>query len=310
MVVVGIDAGGTSVRVVVAARGANDVISGTTSAADPDGGPAPLVSLLGRALADAGMRAVDVCAVCAGVTKVSRAGVVPAWEAELARLLPHLPAARRLVVADFVIAFEGATGGARPGLAVIAGTGSVVYGEDANGTAARVGGRGWEFGDEGSGGHLTADLVRQTLRALDGLAEATPLTNAVSAFLGADEAGELARRARERAAKDGRGFLVPLLLDRARAGDGEAKNRFVGAGGWLALQVRAAASRLSFNPNASFPVAAVGGLWEAGDLLVQPFTNVLARWLPGAHVVAPAASPARGAVYRAQRVLAAPVDKP
>jgi N-acetylglucosamine kinase-like BadF-type ATPase len=114
MVVVGIDAGGTSVRVVVAHP--DKVIGEASGPADAAGGPVPLASLLARALADAETRAADVQAACAGVTKVSRPGIVAAWEAELTRLLPHLPADRRLVVADFVIAFEGAIGGARPAL--------------------------------------------------------------------------------------------------------------------------------------------------------------------------------------------------
>ncbi len=308
--VVGIDAGGTSVRVVVARVCEDDTRTEASGPADPDGGPAPVAFLLSRALAEAGTGVADVRAVCAGVTKVSRPGVIAAWKAELARLLPNVDNDRRLVVPDFVIAFEGATGGARPSVAVIAGTGSVVYGEDEKGNAVRVGGRGWEFGDEGSGAHLTADLMRRTLRALDGLADPTPLTQAVCAFLGAQEAGEVGRRAREQAEQNGRGFLVPLVLDQARAGDEDAKNLFVGAGGWLALQTRAAAARLALDPDATFPVATVGGLWSAGDLLLRPFAAVLARWLPQARIAAPAAAPVEGAVLRARRVLAAPVDKP
>ena len=297
-------------RVVVAEARNDAPLAEARGPADPNGGPVPLAALLERALAHAGTRAAIVRAVCAGVTKVSRPGVVAAWEAELARLLPNLAGNCRLVVPDFVIAFEGAIGGARPGIAVIAGTGSVVYGEDEKGGAVRVGGRGWEFGDEGSGAHVAADLMRRTLRALDGLADPTPLTRAVCLFLGTDEAGEAGRRAREQAEQSGRGFLVPLVLDRARAGDNEAKNLFVGAGGWLALQVRAVASRMALDPHAPLPVAAVGGLWAAGDLLARPFAEVLARWLPGARVVAPALSPAEGAVLRARRALAASVDKP
>ena len=307
--VVGLDAGGTSLRVAVADADNGSPVAEAQNAADASGGPGPLAGLVERALAEAGANKKSVVAACAGVTKVSRPGVVAAWEAVLARRLPAAEG-RIEVVPDFVIAFEGALGGARPGVAVIAGTGSVVYGEDEKGAAIRVGGRGWEFGDEGSGAHLSADLMRRTLRALDGLADPTPLTRAVCLFLGTDEAGEAGRRARERAEQSGRGFLVPLVLDQARVGDREAQNLFVGAGGWLALQVRVVASRMALDPHAPLPVATVGGLWAAGDLLARPFAEVLARWLPGARVVAPALSPAEGAVLRARRALAASVDKP
>jgi N-acetylglucosamine kinase len=304
-VVVGIDAGGTSVRVLVA--GAADAMTGeATGPADSTGGPGPLPFLLERALAETSGSANDVRAVCAGVTKVSRPGVVAAWETELTRLLPNVMDSCRIVVPDFVIAFEGALGGVRPGIAVIAGTGSVVYGENETGDAVRVGGRGWEFGDEGSGAHLTADLMRRTLRALDGLADLTPLRRAVCVYLDTEEAGEAGRRARERAEQNGRGFLVPLVLEQARAGDREARNLFVGAGGWLALQVKAAAARLVLDPAAAFPVATVGGLWEAGDLLIRPFANVLSRCLPRARISAVVAAPVHGAVLRARRALAFP----
>lgn len=290
-------------RVVVAEAHTGAPLAEAHGAAPADGGPATVAVLFARVLAEAQTSISDVRAVCAGVTKVSRPGVVDAWHGELARLLPHVPPAGRAVVPDFVAAFTGATGGA-PGLAVIAGTGSVVYGENETGDSARVGGRGWEFGDEGSGAYLTADLVRRTLRALDGMAAPTPLTRAVCAFLNADEAGELGRRARERAEQDGRGFLVPLVLAQARAGDGEARNLFVGAAGWLALPARAAAEKLAFPADAPLVVATVGGLWEAGDLITGPFTEVLKRWLPRAQVIAPRETPVRGAVRRARGLLA------
>ena len=53
------------------------------------------------------------------------------------------------VVGDGPIALESAFG-AGPGIIVIAGTGSIAYGRDANGTTARVGGWGFAVSDEGS----------------------------------------------------------------------------------------------------------------------------------------------------------------
>jgi len=290
--VFGVDAGGTSVRVALADEDGL-VIAEARGTAQADGGPAALDGPSRQVVADVG----QVRAVCAGITKFSRAGVRAAWEADLAARFPR--AASVEVVPDFVTAFVGATGGV--GIAVIAGTGSVVYGENEWGGAARVGGRGWEYGDEGSGAHLTTEAVRRTLRALDGLGPASDLTRVVCYHLGSDEAGDLAERARRRAEREGRGFLVPLVLERARAGDKEATALFVGAGGWLASQVRASAVQLGFDmpDTPQFPIATVGGLWEAGDLLLQPFGLVLARWLPHAEVVPPRASPVYGAVHRA-----------
>ncbi len=55
-----------------------------------------------------------------------------------------------LVTHDARIALAGATGG-EPGVIVIAGTGSIAFGENATGETARAGGWGYLFGDEGGG---------------------------------------------------------------------------------------------------------------------------------------------------------------
>ena len=55
-----------------------------------------------------------------------------------------------LVVNDALIALVAGAGDA-PGIVIIAGTGSIVYGRNARGEAARAGGWGHMIGDEGSG---------------------------------------------------------------------------------------------------------------------------------------------------------------
>jgi N-acetylglucosamine kinase-like BadF-type ATPase len=291
--VIGIDAGGTSVRAALA-DGATGIVSAETKiAADADGGPGILGDLVPPLLRDAGIAPGNVGAVCAGITKITRAGVRERWETELRSLLPSV--ASVTVVPDYVIAFHGALP-AGVGVSVVAGTGSVVYGENGRGEAVRVGGRGWEYGDEGSGAWLTTEAVRRTLRALDGMDKPTPLTRAVCAALGTDEPAALGEAARQSAADEGRGFLVPLILGLARGGDTEATNLFIGAAGWLGAQARAAAVRLGFTTDDPLTVATVGGMWESGDLLRVPFQTVLRRWYPNVAVTPPDAAPVIGAI--------------
>jgi N-acetylglucosamine kinase-like BadF-type ATPase len=306
--VIGIDAGGTHVRVAVAAAAPGTAerpavaLFEAQGPAMPDGGPEPVASLLGQVCQAAGIGFADVGSACAGIAKISRNGIRARWESELRRLLPGTPIID--VVPDFVIAFHGATGGV--GVAVVAGTGSVIYGENGRGGAVRVGGRGWEYGDEGSGAWLTTEMVRRTLHHLDGLRRPTRLSGAVCATLDARDAGLLTEEARRRSAAEGRGFLVPVALRLAHDGDTEAKNLFVGAAGWLGLQACVAAERLQFAgpaedaPRGGVRIATVGGLWEAaGELLRVPFTTVVRRRLPEADITAPLASPAEGAIRRA-----------
>jgi N-acetylglucosamine kinase len=275
-IVAGIDAGGTSVRVRI---GDTETYHDATDSGTPPDFPTDS----------------RVTSACAGITKFTRTGIREAWEAALVARFPN---ARVTVVPDYVIAFHGGIGEHPAGIAVIAGTGSVVYGEDTSGNTVRVGGRGWEYGDEGSGTHLTTEVIRRTLRTLDGLDIATPLTEAVIAHLGTTEPAALAEVARQQATTVGRGFLVPLVLARAQAGDDEARNLFVGAAGWLAAYAKAACRRLNLTQDV--PVVPLGGLWEAGELLSVPFLTVLHRSIPGAILLPHTENALAGAMKLAQ----------
>jgi N-acetylglucosamine kinase-like BadF-type ATPase len=308
-IVVGVDAGGTMIRLVLLDTATGRVTAMLQGHAGPDGSPEPALKLLDEAFQTAAATASSVKAVCAGITKYSRAGVEQRWKADLAARFPHLESARCQVVPDFIIACHGAIPDG-VGIGVIAGTGSVVYGEDERGGTVRVGGRGWEYGDEGSGAWITAEAVRRTLRALDGLEALTPLNDVVCIHLETRDPATVAETARRRAEIDGRGFLAPRLLEVARDGDEEAKNLFVGAAGWLAAQARAARSRLSFEEGEVVRVATIGGMWEAGALISDPFQRLIERWVPRAVVMAPEGTPVIGAARLAGRALTTPLPPP
>jgi N-acetylglucosamine kinase-like BadF-type ATPase len=288
-VCVGIDAGGTNLRVRWSGEETGE--GELRGPADPEGGPAPALALLQHVPG-------DVVALCAGITKVSRGEIKASWEQALALAYPS---ARTRVVPDYVVAFHGAVPSGS-GILCVSGTGSVVYGESGQGRSVRVGGRGWEFGDEGSGAFVTTELMRRTLRACDGLWPHTPLTRAVCEALETDEAALVGERARQRALVQGRGFLVHLVFERAQAGDDEAKGLFTGAAGWLARLVRAAYEQLAFPEEADVTVAGAGGMWELGELLQEPFETLLVRWLPNARFSPPKATPVEGALRLAERL--------
>ncbi|WP_309707373.1 BadF/BadG/BcrA/BcrD ATPase family protein, partial [Armatimonas sp.] len=219
---VGIDAGGTNVRVRW-----NE--SELRCAADPEGGPEPVLALLAQVPGK-----IEV--ICAGITKVSRGEIKASWETALSAAYPSTTIS---VVPDYVVAFHGAIPEGI-GILCVAGTGSVIYGEDESGKSVRVGGRGWEFGDEGSGAYVTTELMHRTLRACDGLWPHTALTKAVCGLLETDEPALVGERARQRALIEGRGFLVRVVHTKAAEGDQEAQGLFTGAAAWLARFVRAA----------------------------------------------------------------------
>lgn len=75
---------------------------------------------------------------------------------------PWAPASTIRVVHDSRLIL--AAGGTDTGIAVIAGTGSAVWGCDSTGREARIGGWGYLLGDEGSGYWLGREAVRHSLR--------------------------------------------------------------------------------------------------------------------------------------------------
>jgi N-acetylglucosamine kinase-like BadF-type ATPase len=116
-------------------------------------------------------------AICLGMAGVDR----PGESATIRQILERIGhRAQVLVVNDALIALEaGVPGGA--GTVVVAGTGSIAYGRDATGRAARSGGWGYVLGDEGSGYWIARQALRAVVRASDGRGPATSLTARVLA---------------------------------------------------------------------------------------------------------------------------------
>ena len=80
------------------------------------------------------------------------------------------------VESDARIALEGAFSG-KPGSILIAGTGSIMFGKDADGSIHRVGGFGRFIGDEGSGYSIGRKALTAIAKEFDGRGSKTILTS-------------------------------------------------------------------------------------------------------------------------------------
>jgi N-acetylglucosamine kinase-like BadF-type ATPase len=108
-----------------------------------------------------------------------------------AALLHELVEAEHTVVThDAMIALAGATSG-EPGVIVIAGTGSMAFGQNVRGETARAGGWGYIFGDEGSGFDIAKQAVRAVLREHEGWGARTALTPALLEASSSRDANEM-----------------------------------------------------------------------------------------------------------------------
>ena len=259
-IILTIDAGGTTVRFRLE-RDGSLLHDDWSVPASPDGHPPEFIKFLPLP---------DI--VVAGITKVSRRGVVDAWKRALEL---HFPVAQHVIVPDFELAASAAIDRS-DAVMLLAGTGSLACAFDSN-TLVRVGGRGWEYGDEGSGAFITTEAVRRCVRALDGMLPTTPLLNRIADVAETTDAGAFATWARSQADLDGRGFLLPLIAEAAADGDGDAINLLQGAGGWLARLARTTHQKIASNTDI-IHVRAVGGLWETGPFIQDATVAALQKW--------------------------------
>jgi N-acetylglucosamine kinase-like BadF-type ATPase len=108
-----------------------------------------------------------------------------------ATLLHQLIQADHIAIThDAAIALAGATAG-EPGIIVIAGTGSMAFGQNARGETARAGGWGYIFGDEGGAFDIARQALRAVLREHEGWGARTVLTPALLEVSGAADANEM-----------------------------------------------------------------------------------------------------------------------
>jgi glucosamine kinase len=180
----------------------------------------------GRALASAGMIAEVVRRALAGMGRLSGdvllvgaagAGRDPE-RSELAKALRAENLAERVVVTtDIELALAGAFEQG-PGIVVSAGTGSIAVGRDANSAHHRIGGYGWQMGDEGSGYAIGRAAMGAVSRAHDGRSPRTALSDRVLAATRSPDFDALVRWAAS-ASPSELASLAPHVLEIAAQGD-------------------------------------------------------------------------------------------
>src|SRR5690606_31065822 len=136
-----------------------------------------------------GERDMHVAAICLGI-----AGSDRQEDAVVIRgIMRRIGARARIVVTNDALIALIAGAGMKPGVVIIAGTGSIAYGVNARNEAARAGGWGYILADEGSGYWLGRQALRAVVRAADGRGPATALTPLVLEFFGVSRPQALVR---------------------------------------------------------------------------------------------------------------------
>jgi glucosamine kinase len=230
---------------------------------------------------------------CVGIA----GGTLPEIAAVVHRAVSEFVSGEIIVVGDMVIAMEAAFG-AGPGVIVIAGTGSIVYGRNSKGRTARAGGWGFAISDEGSGHWIGRSAVAACMRAYDemGIDNKSLLLDRIMKSWDLSTREQLVIAANK--SPDFAG-LFPAVLAAADAGDEMARTVLTQAGAELAALAKIVAARL-FSPAKAVPVAVSGGVFSNSALVRQVLYDRLSaenpRVLPNAALV----DPAKGALELAR----------
>lgn len=246
------------------------------------GGVAPTVhaAVAGReAVVDALTAAVESAAAAhaapeAVVCCVAGLGEAGQAAAVAAALQPRL-ATPVAVVGDVMAA---AAAGLRdgPGLVLWSGTGSFALARGAAGEFSRIGGRGYAFGDEGSGYDLVRRAIIGVLRAVDGRGRETLLAETLTRAFDAASPERLGAVA-QRCSPGDVASRLPVVIEAFEADDWLAADVLMLGMRQLVEQGQAAIRRASLEASDGLRVALGGGVLGASVL-----RDGLSRLLEGA----------------------------
>ncbi len=177
---------------------------------------------------------------------------------------------------DVEIAWAGSLAG-KPGLHLVAGTGTIGFGKDANGKTARSGGWSEIFGDEGSAYWLGIELLRLFSKQADFRLERSPLYYLLKNHYSLKRDLDLISRVRKAKSRKDIARLAMIATQAAQSGDNNALALFRRAAYELSLTAKALLKQLSFLPQTKIPLSYSGGVFKAGKLILAPLEECLAE---------------------------------
>ncbi len=224
-------------------------------------------------LASISMRPVDIAFAFVGLPGYGEnSALLPQLDQILEGLLPKQ---RYKCDNDVVCGWAGALAGAQ-GIAVVAGTGSIAYGEYA-GRSARAGGWGELFSDEGSAFWLAREALALFSRMEDGRAPKGPLHELIRDHFGVTHGLDVCAKVYGPPAlsRSEIAALSPLLTRAARGGDVSARKIVEAAAHEIAALVHAVRDALTVEPQFPMTVSYCGGLMQPDGLLLPLFAEAL-----------------------------------
>jgi N-acetylglucosamine kinase-like BadF-type ATPase len=292
--VLGIDAGGTKTVCLLADEQGTIVAESRRGGANLQAvGELEVEKVLHDVMEEAiGNYDVRPAAICLGIAGVDRPDDAAVVKSIMKRIGYK---ARVLVVNDALVALEAGAPG-QAGIVVISGTGSISYGRNAKGEAARSGGWGYVLGDEGSGYWIGRAALRAVLRQSDRRGPETVLSPLLLEHFGIQRAQELIHEVYHTNLKPSAiGSLAKCVQAAFTKGDPVAIGILRGAADELEASALSVARRLDMVGQA-FTFILAGGIFRAVPWLEQELERRLPVSSPHSRVRLLDREPAVGAV--------------
>jgi N-acetylglucosamine kinase-like BadF-type ATPase len=207
---------------------------------------------------------------------------------------------------DMVCAWAGSLGG-EDGINIVAGTGSIGYGER-QGRSARAGGWGEVFGDEGSAYWIALQGLNVFTRMSDGRLPRGPLHAVFKASLGLSADLDVCAKMMSAPARGSIAAISQLVTRAAHDGDISAIRIFDHAACELATVVEAVRQALEFEPDEPVALSYSGGVFNAGALILGPLQRHLEGHSGTYQLKAPIFTPSVGAAIYAAKLFAQPLS--
>jgi N-acetylglucosamine kinase-like BadF-type ATPase len=185
------------------------------------------------------------------------------------------------------------------GINIVAGTGSICYGVNQEGIAARASGWG-AYCDEGSRTWLGAKTIAIYAKQADGRLPRTQIYQLFREHFAIEEDLMFIHRLNHEVANKGSETAkIQMLLKKAyEFGDVNAAKLYREAAKELTLSIHAVAKKLGMS-DSSFNVSYSGGLFKSGDCILLPLAKEVEHI--GGQLVKPRFSPEEGAILFAMK---------
>ena len=293
---IGLDGGGTKTIGLIADRAGNCLGRVTGSATNYhlvglDQTESTLKSIVTDLLNQINLQIADCQSACFGLAGVGR----PDDHQRVLHICHKigLPA-RFLLTHDAEIALVAGTG-VREGIIAISGTGSIVYGRNRQGKAARTGGWGHLLGDEGSGYDIGLRGLRAVVRMADGRQASTLLIPEILTQISLTSPDQLVKWI-SRADKSQIAQLANSVFQAAQAGDLTAQEIINHASKELALSIQTVIQQLALPLSAQIVLS--GGVFQNQASFVKSMQDHFLH----RKVKLVAEEPAYGAILIAQQL--------